>query len=292
MEKGDKGQTSALYVWNGLSVFWGTSFHTNPHSHNTLQLVFDIDKEFLLKDSSTEWTAYSAAIIQASHMHQLDSNNSIQLFLYLDKDSEYAKKLTEKYLNEKSISNLKNSDIRRLSNDFFKGLLVKQDCDELFKGCHTILEHLIRIEPLTKRDKRIEDAISFIVNSPEKQFKIKDVASHVCLSESRLRHLFKEQVGQPIQSFILWMKVVDSLNLVLKGRSLTQTAYDTGFWDHSHMNRSYKDLLGTTPGAIQKYEQELRIISCNKSNFYSLKTEISKDWNADKPFKTIEIQKP
>jgi len=286
---GNSGATSALYVWNGISAFWGTSFHTNPHAHETLQLVFDIDKEFFLKDKSTDWQSYSAAVIRASHVHQLDSNNSIQLFIYLDKESEYARKLTDKFLKDKDISDLKESDIGKVSSDFFKRLLILMDCDELFNGFLTIIEHLINFEKPQQKDERITKAISFIANNNRQQFRVKDIANHVCISESRLRYLFKKQVGQPIQSFMLWMKVIKSLNLVLKGEGITNTAHNVGFWDASHMNRSYKELLGVAPSTIKKYEKSLRIISCDETNFYTFKTEILKDWNSIKPYKTISI---
>lgn len=289
MEKGDRGHTSALYVWNGMSVFWGTSFHTNPHFHNTLQLVFDIDKEFLVKDASSDWVPYSAAIIRASQTHQLDSNGSIQLFIYLDNESHFARELTEKYLFNKNINNLKDSGIRNLSNEFFKRLLVISNCDTLFDGCVNILNHLIHVDNPSKTDDRIEKAISFITNVADKQIKVKVIADHVCLSESRLRHLFKEQVGQPIQNFILWMKVVDSLNLILKGNQITKTAHETGFWDSSHMNRSYRELLGATPGAIKKYEDDIRVVSCGNKNLYTIKTEILKNWNDNQPFRVVQL---
>ena len=286
---GNKGTASALYVWNGFSAFWGTSFHTDPHRHDTLQLVFDIDKEFYLKDASTNWIAYKSALIRHSHLHQLDSNNSIQLFIYLDKDTDYAKKLVKKYLNNKDISNLENSDIGKISTDFFKKLIVTNNCDELFKGFLTIINHLIHFETPVKKDERIIKAISFIAKSQNKRYRVKDIAAHVCLSESRLRYLFKKQVGQPIQSFVLWMKVINSLNLVLKGTPLNQTAYDTGFWDASHMNKSYKELLGVSPGIIKKYEKDLKIISCEQNNFYTFKTEILKNWDSEDPFKIIKL---
>ncbi len=222
-------------------------------------------------------------------MHQLDSNNSIQLFIYLDRESDYAKKLTEKYLSDRDISDLKDSDISRISSNFFKKLIVTNDCKALFKGFLTIINHLITFESPIQKDERVLKAISFIAKSQDRQFKVKDIAAHVCLSESRLRYLFKKQVGQPIQSFILWMRVLTSLNLVLQGKSLKETAYDTGFWDSSHMNRSYKELLGVAPSVIKKYEKELKIILCEHTNFYTFKTEILHDWNSDKPFKTIEI---
>ncbi|WP_281987030.1 helix-turn-helix domain-containing protein [Aquimarina aggregata] len=286
--RGNTGAASALYVWNGMSAFWGTSFHTDPHRHDTLQLVFDIDKSFHLKDKSTQWTSYSSAIIKTSHLHQLDSNNSIQLFIYLDKDSDYAQELDKKYLSNKNISDLKDSNINKISTSFFKKLLVSNDCNELFKGFLTIIQHLIDFKKPVQKDERIVKAISFIINS-EKQIKVKDIADHICLSESRLRYLFKKQVGQPIQSFMVWMKVINSLNLVLKGNPLTEAAYDVGFWDASHMNRSYKELLGVAPSTIKKYENELKIILCSDTNFHTFKTEILENWNSKEPTKTIII---
>ena len=289
MENENRGKTSALYVWNGMMVFWGTSFNTDPHSHqNTLQLVFDIDKEFRLRDHSSEWDSYSAAVIKASHIHQLDSNGSIQLFIYLDRESTYAQKLTDKYLSEKPFCKLPNSNIREFSNEFFKRLVATKDCGKLFKGCMIILEHLVNQEQIPDIDNRVQKAISFITNAPVKHFKIEDVANYVSLSESRLRHLFKEQVGQPIQNFILWMRVVDSLNLVLEGKQLTETAHEVGFWDSSHMNRSYKKLLGISPGSIKKYDDDYEIITCNKDNFYIFKTKILQDWESDTPSKIVK----
>jgi AraC-like DNA-binding protein len=289
MRKSNQGDVSALYVWNGACLFWGTSFHTDPHAHNTLQLVFDIDKQFRLKDADSDWSSFSAAIIKAGHIHQLDSCGGIQLFLYLDKDSTYAQKLTSKYLISKGMADLSESETRQLSYDFFKKMLVQSDCSSLMQGCETILTHLVKEEESQPHDLRVVKAVEFIANATDRQLKVADVAEHVCLSESRLRYLFKRQVGQPIQNFIMWLKVVDSLNMVLKGKELAQTAIDAGFWDASHMSRSFKELIGVAPGKVKAYEKELRIVSCRETNFYTLKTELYDGLESKEPKSTIEI---
>tara|TARA_R110000850_G_scaffold26358_4_gene75582 strand:+ start:1294 stop:2205 length:912 start_codon:yes stop_codon:yes gene_type:complete len=287
-QKGNEGTTSALYLWNGLTAFWGTSFHTDPHSHDSLQLVFDIDKEFMLKDESSDWSSFSSAIIKTSHIHQLDSNKSIQLFIYLDKDCAYSQKLIDKFLPDKNVCGLEKYGITKTSTNFFKKLLVNTDCEKLFEGILKIVEQLIDLEPQHKRDNRISKAVKFI-ESAEGTLKVQNIAEHVSLSESRLRFLFKKEVGQSIQSFMLWMKVINSVNSILKGEQLTQTAYSVGFWDVAHMNRSFKELLGVAPSAITKYEKELKVIVCEKINFYNFKTEILTDWLSDKPYRTVEI---
>lgn len=288
MKKGDIGHSSALYVWNGFSVFWGTSFNTSPHHHDTMQLVFDIDRTFKLRDKANDWREYSAAIIRDRHTHQLDSNGSIQLFLYLDRDSTYARQLAKKYLSGQDMNDLSKSDIRKLSNDFFRQLLVENNCDSLFKGVTMILRHLIDIDTPLK-DERVEQAINYIVKERTKQLTVKDIALHVCLSESRIRHLFKQHVGQPIQNFIVWMKLVDSLNLIVRGNKVEDTAYSTGFWDAAHMNRAYKTLLGVTPRSIQQLESSTRIITCSNKNLYALKTTILNDWDETAPSTVIKV---
>lgn len=274
MNTGNLGHTSALYIWNGLCVFWGTSFSTDPHSHNTLQLVFDIEKEFLLKDEDSFWTSYSAIIIDANHVHQLDSNNSIQLYLYLDTESTYAKLLREKYLQKYPIQELKKLEILKANNNFLKQLLVQSNCNEIFKGCISILQELLDLPEKERMDTRVEKAIDYIIKSPIKNFKVKEVAMEVGLSESRLRHLFKEHVGQSIQNFIKWMRVIDSLNHVLKGKKLINAAYDYGFSDASHMTKSFVEIIGVPPSKIKAYEKETRIIPCGSKNHFSLSTRI------------------
>lgn len=289
LNKGNTGHTSALYIWNGLCVFWGTSFHTNPHSHNTLQLVFDIEKEFLLRDENSEWTPYSAVIIDAEHNHQLDSNGSIQLFLYLDKESRYAKLLKNKYLLEQSINSIAQVRVGRLNDHFFKQLLVQNNCDKMFLGCISILQKLLNFSKQEKLDQRVEKAVNFITKSAIKDFKVKDVALEVGLSESRLRHLFKAHVGQSIQNFIMWMRVIDSLNDVLKGKKLIEAAYDYGFSDASHMTKSFIEIIGVPPSKIKTYEKQTKIISCTSVNYFSLDTKILDSWESDKIIKKIKI---
>ena len=289
MKKGDIGQSSALYVWNGFSVFWGMSFNTSPHHHDTLQLIFDIDRTFRLKDETNDWQEHTAVIIRNGHTHQLDSNDSMQLFLYLDKDSTYALQLTRKYLSGRDVNDLSDSGLRKLSNDFFKKLLNETNCEKLFNGYMMILRHLIDIDVAVLKDERVEQAISFIVSTRTKQITVRDVARHVCLSESRIRHLFKHDIGQPIQNFMLWMKILDSLSLIVKGNKVEETAYATGFWDAAHMNRAYKTILGVTPGAIQQLDGSIKIVTCSAKNLYTIKTTILKNWNDSKPSTTIKI---
>lgn len=280
---GDKGKTSALYVWNGVSLFWGSSFNTNPHKHETLQLVFDLKNEFLLRDNSGEWNSYHSAIIRNEHLHQFDSNGGIQLFLYLDKDTRYAQELIHQYLVHQNINDISHHIIDTLGTAFFKELLINPSCQRLFEGSLKIIDHLMGASKSIQTDPRIANALKYIKSNSKPALKVAEIAEHICLSESRFRHLFKLQMGQSIQNYILWTKVISSIDSLLKGHKLSHVAYESGFWDGSHMDKAYKTLLGISPGSIQQYSDQVEIIPCADSNFYIFRTEISKNWSDLKP---------
>lgn len=284
-----KSTTSALYVWNGLCVFWGTSFHTLPHSHNTLQLVFDIDNEFLLKDENCNWSSFSTAIIDANHIHQLDSNGGIQLFMYLDSQSRYAKLIKDRYLPNGGIKKLDECNNDIINHDFLKQLLVNDDSRDLYNGCQQILQSLIDISEFVMLDSRVHKALEYINSTPLKSFKVKDIAICIGLSESRLRHLFKEHVGQSLQSYILWRRVMNALNDVLKGEKLLDTAYEYGFSDPSHMTKSFIEVMGVPPSKIRAYVNDTKVIICHSNIENSFNTQVFDGWSNLKELKNIKI---
>ncbi len=122
--------------------------------------------------------------------------------------------------------------------------------------------HKLSHEPrnITSFDARLLIAIDFINQYISKTIKVIDIARHVSLSESRLRHLFTEQVGIPLTKYILWVRVKVALREMLKpGVTLSDAAYQAGFTDHSHFTRTFKRMFGVSPSLLLKYGQFLQI---------------------------------
>src|SRR5258706_3297317 len=92
-----------FYMWNSVSAFFFSHSITPPHSHNTMRLVFDLRKNFKFRLFDTDWKIYKSLVIRENAIHQLDTNDSVQLLVYLDANSEMAKKIKAKYLQESQI---------------------------------------------------------------------------------------------------------------------------------------------------------------------------------------------
>ena len=268
------GVHSPLYTWNGLALFIGRSFATDPHKHDCLQLTIDLKSNFYLKDKNRDWQPFSAALIASSHYHQLNSNHSSQLFLYLDPETEYAKKLADKYLQDQPISALDNLSIGNWPHTLAQ-IITESNCHSLHQICMYLLNRAVQSPPSTITDQRVEQVIHLIQTSQDfPNNLIQVLAQKIHLSESRLRHLFRAQVGQSLKSFILWTKVLRSLDLLTQGENIKTASYTTGFWDTSHFDKTMKKLLGITPSKVLPFESSFRIKVCSKSNFYTVKTDI------------------
>ncbi len=93
-------------------------------------------------------------------------------------------------------------------------------------------------------DDRIKLAITLLEKKEWGVIKVKDIADSVFISESRLIHLFKQQVGIPIRKYILWLQLVKALQYSLKNNNITQAAIAAGFSDAPHFNKTLKRMFG------------------------------------------------
>ena len=72
-------------------------------------------------------------------------------------------------------------------------------------------------------------------------------AEAVGLSESRFRHLFREELGVNLKRFQLHLKCQRALTLWRDGMSLTDLALAAGFYDQPHLNRTLRAMFDTLP---------------------------------------------
>lgn len=82
------------------------------------------------------------------------------------------------------------------------------------------------------------------------EVRIDRLASQVHLSESRLRELFKCQVGATIGEYSRWQAIWRAANLWRSGRKLTDVAIEAGFHDLAHADKVFVETFGIQPSII------------------------------------------
>lgn len=97
-------------------------------------------------------------------------------------------------------------------------------------------------------DPRIHRAMSYLAAQPERPFSLTELARHCGLSESRLSHLFKLEVGSTPRTFSEKLRLEIAAQLLVQtGLSVRQIAGQTGFADPLYFSRRFRHIWGTTP---------------------------------------------
>lgn len=124
---------------------------------------------------------------------------------------------------------------------------------------YTIIDALLSKLPVVHYDERVTKMVEYIkANYFNKDITPQTFADIVFLSPSRLASLFKEQTGSSLSKYLLWTRLRQVIYLTLseKDRSLTDIAYDTGFYDLPQLNKYMYEMLGMPPKAL-KYNSDL-----------------------------------
>lgn len=127
---------------------------------------------------------------------------------------------------------------------------------------YTIINALLSKLPIVHYDERVIKIVEYIKANYFKQ----DITPHtftdiVFLSPSRLASLFKEQTGSSLSKYLLWTRLRQVTYLILseKDRSLTDIAYDTGFYDLPQMNKYMYEMFGMPPKALKNNSDLIQV---------------------------------
>lgn len=109
------------------------------------------------------------------------------------------------------------------------------------------------LSPQRIMDPRVIEACQFITGNLAGELRIDEVARHVCLSPSRLAHLFREQVGINI---LRWRED----QRVIRAKLLLQTTQEpiatigrvVGYDDQLYFSRVFRKRVGVSPSDFRR----------------------------------------
>jgi AraC family transcriptional regulator of arabinose operon len=97
-------------------------------------------------------------------------------------------------------------------------------------------------------DRRIKRVTTVLDQQYKDPPSVEQLADDVGLSASRLAHLFRDEEGKSIQSYIKERRLtMASLLLVQTHERISQIAYSVGFNDVSNFNHAFKRRFGVSP---------------------------------------------
>lgn len=74
-----------------------------------------------------------------------------------------------------------------------------------------------------------------------------ELARRAGISGEHLRHLVAGELGEPVRRLGRWFRFLRTVPALWRPRSLAQLAAETGFADHAHLARTYREVVGQPP---------------------------------------------
>tara|TARA_R110002051_G_scaffold325872_2_gene432767 strand:+ start:2542 stop:3264 length:723 start_codon:yes stop_codon:yes gene_type:complete len=219
------------------------------HHHSAYQIVLSNDTPFKSTISGTLYERIHGFLIKPHVNHFCVAEKGTLNVLNIEPYSNIGLELASRFKeNEECI--VFDSPVE--TNVFFQ--TPKDSLD-----INNVIDALLSKLPSNDYDERVTKIVEYIRDNYFKSdITPQTFADIVFLSPSRLASLFKQQTGSSLSKYLLWTRLRQAIYTTLsdRERSLTDIAYDTGFYDLPQLNKYMYEMFGMPPKAL-KFSSDL-----------------------------------
>ena len=248
-ERLTSGWSGLLLLSDGFAGYLGPGLQASGHAHHAVQVIWSFGRpvEVALDGSSR---AVTAAIVPANSHHGFNAHPDPLLLLFVEPHSQRGRVLDTlaRQLNGAELSH------RVASPGLLPAVegvaVVEAWCDSFLDALVAdLIDSRARSQAVSLRVE-VEETLDYIDRNLRGVPRLKEAATEVGISSSRLTHLFTAQVGMPFRRFVLWSRIKTATEEVKQGRSMTDAAASAGFSDSAHFSRVFHDMFGLAPSAV------------------------------------------
>ena len=255
-----------LFLWNGQGLYLGPGRDSSLHQHHAIQIGISFEQPFWLRYQSHEtYTSVPCFLIQPNRPHQVLAASRRSLFLWVEAESEIARALPAASPSTPFLSTERITSLQQISPLLNELLSETATCEQARQMVAQVLSVFL---PDTAAAAPVDVRLSLTLHALKQQvheligFAPQQVAALLHLSESRLRHVFGQQFGLPMQRYLLWQRLLTAIESTARGVSLTQAAHEAGFADVAHLTRTFRATFGITPSSILKNSRDVQVMNC------------------------------
>jgi AraC-like DNA-binding protein len=219
-------------IRKGIYKFEIDEIETEFHAHPAAEILYSQSGEIEIEIDNCVHQNIFFAVIEANKLHKVKYKTSNILILMV----------------ECNVQHLKNS-LLETGIILRNGLHIdhqKNDWTELMDKIQIASKN--SMIPITN-DERIEKCLHYL-NSTTLSYNeiIKELKLVTHLSEGRLSHLFKAEMGISIKRFFVWSNLKKTIEQVVNGeKNMYQASIENGFYDQAHLSKAFKKIFGISP---------------------------------------------
>jgi AraC-like DNA-binding protein len=250
------------------------SYFTNSHFHDCFEVGLCITGagEFRFSKKSYKVNPGDIFIVNnmEPHVCRSDENNPVEfIFLFFSPAivEEFDIELLMSFIyNPVTFTNKISSDSKTASNigsliiniheqlnekdisyDSLVKILILQMCVVIRRHYRPVISNVKSKNYLYKHD-RIRTAVEYINNNIDKEIKLVHLSEILYISESRVRHFFKETMGIGFKDYLILARIENAKRLLANPEEKPSDIYmKCGFQSSAYFYKVFKDATGYSP---------------------------------------------
>ena len=195
--------------WNGGAAFLGMGGGAiSPHSHYAIQLVLGAPSGLRVQfGRHGAWHSCSAALIPSRATHSIDvSDCQWSAVVFVEPESPEGRALSARLQGQPEM--LDEAEVAIVSARLETAWRKDGSRESVQALC---LEHVRQLSETAVRapsDPRVLAAVEHIRQRIDQRITLGEIAQKVSLSPGRFRHLFVEETGMPLRTYVLWRRLL------------------------------------------------------------------------------------
>lgn len=234
---------SVVWLWPGQALYVGRGLDSTPHRHHAVQVGVTLEGSMRVGLGSDASSAEPCAAfaVGSDTPHLVLSEGSRMMLAWSERSGIGTANL--------GLKTWASPDLSRPLQSLVAALPATLDCPGAHRLALDLLRHLAAEESTLRLDSRVEAVAQIARSQVLSPRPIADLARQVGLSPSRLRHLFRQQMGLSLQRYLLWQRLFRALEYA-SGQTLTEAAHAAGFADSAHLARVFRETFGFRPSEV------------------------------------------
>jgi len=233
----------------------------SKHSHETLNIVA-IKKEQIAIEYHKQTIHYlkpkQLAIFNPKQVHLTSKQSHTAIPYYsLHLHSDWSLALQNELFENSRFFPLTPNIITdlNLSNTFLEicSKILNKNTSEIEKELSDFAKKLFMQYANRKikfhHNHTLEKVEQYILQNIDKNLNLKEIAKEFGYTSAHLNRLFKEEYGLTLHAFLIDKRIEKAKRLISRNKkaTLTEIAYEAGFFDQSHFIRNFKRVYSLSP---------------------------------------------
>lgn len=241
-------------AWSGVCGFIGEgrgAAPIAPHSHYAIQLAMGMPKGLRVQfGRHGEWQCCAAALVPSRATHSIDVNEcDLSAVLFIEPETPEGKALAARL--QGGFALLDADTVSDAGKRLERAWRVEKSYEAVQAVCMQLVQEVSRTAPRKPSDPRVLAAVEYIRRRVDQPIPLAEVAKAANLSPERFRHLFVEETGMPLRTYLLWRRLLHVWTLLGRGETLSGAAHAAGFADSAHLSRTARTMFGLPPSVLQ-----------------------------------------